>query len=212
MRRDFIRQQHHTPNKSKLFTKHRKNKLITPKRKKSKPNAKELQSRMDQLETSELNHALEMVQMTAAGSRCAITSNTGGSLKLRRRFTAEREAIEFEVQRGGQIYFIHNRIDNIHEFENKLQRLLPNIKIRVGHGRMDGKKFEKNLLDFMEVKYDLLLATTIVENGLDIPNANTIFIYNAQNFGLSDLHQMRGRVGRSNKKAFCYFITINCIS
>ena len=72
---------------------------------------------------------------------------------------------------------------------------------------MDGKKFEKNLLDFMEVKYDLLLATTIVENGLDIPNANTIFIYNAQNFGLSDLHQMRGRVGRSNKKAFCYFIT-----
>jgi transcription-repair coupling factor (superfamily II helicase) len=118
-----------------------------------------------------------------------------------------REAIEFEVQRGGQIYFIHNRIDNIHEVENKLQRLLPDIKIRVGHGRMDGKKFEKNLLDFMEGKYDLLLATTIVENGLDIPNANTIFIYNAQNFGLSDLHQMRGRVGRSNKKAFCYFIT-----
>ncbi len=118
-----------------------------------------------------------------------------------------RDAINFEVQRGGQIYFIHNRIDNIHEFENKLQRLLPNIKIRVGHGRMDGKKFEKNLLDFMEGKYDLLLATTIVENGLDIPNANTILIYNAQNFGLSDLHQMRGRVGRSNKKAFCYFIT-----
>jgi transcription-repair coupling factor (superfamily II helicase) len=118
-----------------------------------------------------------------------------------------REAIEFEVQRGGQIYFIHNRIDNIHEVENKLQRLLPDIKIRVGHGRMDGKKFEKNLLDFMEGKYDILLATTIVENGLDIPNANTIFIYNAQNFGLSDLHQMRGRVGRSNKKAFCYFIT-----
>tara|TARA_B100000575_G_scaffold267976_1_gene246525 strand:- start:8842 stop:12159 length:3318 start_codon:yes stop_codon:yes gene_type:complete len=118
-----------------------------------------------------------------------------------------REAIEFEVQRGGQIYFIHNRIENIQEFENKLQRLLPKIKIRVGHGKMDGKKFEKNLLDFMEQKYDLLLATTIVENGLDIPNANTIFIYNAQNFGLSDLHQMRGRVGRSNKKAFCYFIT-----
>ncbi len=118
-----------------------------------------------------------------------------------------REAIEFEVQRGGQIYFIHNRIENIEEFENKLQRLLPKIKIRIGHGKMDGKKFEKNLLDFMEQKYDLLLATTIIENGLDIPNANTIFIYNAQNFGLSDLHQMRGRVGRSNKKAFCYFIT-----
>ena len=118
-----------------------------------------------------------------------------------------REAIDFEVKRGGQIYFIHNRIDNIYEFENKLQRLLPNIRIRVGHGRMDGKKFEKNLLDFMEGKYDLLLATTIVENGLDIPNANTIFVFNAQNFGLSDLHQMRGRVGRSNKKAFCYFIT-----
>ena len=118
-----------------------------------------------------------------------------------------REAIEFEVRRGGQIYFIHNRIENIHEFENKLQRLLPKIRIRIGHGKMDGKKFEKNLLDFMEQKYDLLLATTFVENGLDIPNANTIFIYNAQNFGLSDLHQMRGRVGRSNKKAFCYFIT-----
>jgi transcription-repair coupling factor (superfamily II helicase) len=88
-----------------------------------------------------------------------------------------------------------------------LQRLIPDARIRIGHGQMDGKKLEKNLLEFMDGKYDILIATTIIENGLDVPNANTIFINNAQNFGLSDLHQMRGRVGRSNKKAFCYFIT-----
>ncbi len=118
-----------------------------------------------------------------------------------------RDGILYEMQRGGQVYFIHNRVENIQEVAGLLQRLIPDARIRVGHGQMDGKKLEKNLLEFMEGKYDILIATTIIENGLDVPNANTIFINNAQNFGLSDLHQMRGRVGRSNKKAFCYFIT-----
>ena len=118
-----------------------------------------------------------------------------------------RDGILYEMQRGGQVYFIHNRVENIQEVAGMLQRLIPDARIRVGHGQMDGKKLEKNLLEFMDGKYDILIATTIIENGLDVPNANTIFINNAQNFGLSDLHQMRGRVGRSNKKAFCYFIT-----
>ena len=125
------------------------------------------------------------------------------------RFTESiiRDGISYEIQRGGQVYFIHNRVENIQEVAGMLQRLVPDARIRIGHGQMDGKKLEKNLLEFMDGKYDILVATTIVENGLDVPNANTIFINNAQNFGLSDLHQMRGRVGRSNKKAFCYFIT-----
>ena len=118
-----------------------------------------------------------------------------------------RDAIMYEVQRGGQVFFIHNRVENIQEVAGALQRLIPDARIRIGHGQMEGKKLEKNLLDFMDGRYDILVATTIIENGLDVPNANTIFINNAQNFGLSDLHQMRGRVGRSNKKAFCYFIT-----
>ena len=118
-----------------------------------------------------------------------------------------RDGILYEMQRGGQVYFIHNRVENIQEVAGMLQRLIPDARIRIGHGQMDGKKLEKNLLEFMDGKYDILIATTIIENGLDVPNANTIFINNAQNFGLSDLHQMRGRVGRSNKKAFCYFIT-----
>ena len=125
------------------------------------------------------------------------------------RFNEEilRDGILYEMQRGGQVYFIHNRVENIQEVAGTLQRLVPDARIRIGHGQMDGKKLEKNLLEFMEGKYDILVATTIIENGLDVPNANTIFINNANNFGLSDLHQMRGRVGRSNKKAFCYFIT-----
>jgi transcription-repair coupling factor (superfamily II helicase) len=88
-----------------------------------------------------------------------------------------------------------------------IQRLVPDARIAIGHGQMDGKKLEQTLLRFMNGEFDILIATTIIENGLDVPNANTMFIHNAQNFGLSDLHQMRGRVGRSNKKAFCYFIT-----
>ena len=118
-----------------------------------------------------------------------------------------RDGILYELQRGGQVFFIHNRVENIMEMAGLLQRLVPDARIAVGHGQMEGKKLEHNLLRFMNGEYDILIATTIIENGLDVPNANTMFIHNAQNFGLSDLHQMRGRVGRSNKKAFCYFIT-----
>jgi transcription-repair coupling factor (superfamily II helicase) len=118
-----------------------------------------------------------------------------------------RDSITSEILRGGQVFFIHNRIENIDEVATLLQRLVPEAKIKVGHGRLDGKKLEQLMLDFMQGKFDVLVSTTIIESGLDVPNANTIFINNANNFGLSDLHQMRGRVGRSNKKAFCYFIT-----
>ncbi|WP_405208572.1 transcription-repair coupling factor [Aquimarina sp. LLG6339-5] len=125
------------------------------------------------------------------------------------RFTEEtiRDAVSYEIQRGGQVYFIHNRIENIKEVAGMIQRLVPDAKVGIGHGQMDGKKLESLMLSFMNGEFDVLVSTTIVESGLDVPNANTIFINNANNFGLSDLHQMRGRVGRSNKKAFCYFIT-----
>ncbi len=125
------------------------------------------------------------------------------------RFSEEtiRDAIQYEISRGGQVFFIHNRIENIKEVAGMIQRLLPDAKIGIGHGQMEGKKLEKLMLAFMNNEFDVLVSTTIVESGLDVPNANTIFINNANNFGLSDLHQMRGRVGRSNKKAFCYFIT-----
>jgi transcription-repair coupling factor (superfamily II helicase) len=125
------------------------------------------------------------------------------------RFSEEtiRDAISYEIQRGGQIFFIHNRIENIKEVAGMIQRLVPDAKIGIGHGQLDGKKLEHLMLAFMNGEFDVLVSTTIVESGLDVPNANTIFINNANNFGLSDLHQMRGRVGRSNKKAFCYFIT-----
>ncbi len=118
-----------------------------------------------------------------------------------------RDAVSYEIQRGGQIFFIHNRIENIKEVAGMIQRLVPDAKIGIGHGQMEGKKLEQLMLAFMNGEFDVLVSTTIVESGLDVPNANTIFINNANNFGLSDLHQMRGRVGRSNKKAFCYFIT-----
>ena len=118
-----------------------------------------------------------------------------------------RDAISYEISRGGQVFFIHNRIENIQEVAGMLQRLIPSAKIGIGHGQMEGKKLENLMLSFMSGEFDVLVATTIIESGLDVPNANTIFINNANNFGLSDLHQMRGRVGRSNKKAFCYFIT-----
>ncbi|QOH25696.1 transcription-repair coupling factor [Flavobacterium columnare] len=118
-----------------------------------------------------------------------------------------RDAISYEIERGGQIYFINNRLENIKEIAGMIQRLVPNAKVGIGHGQMEGKQLEEIMLSFMEGEFDVLVATTIIESGLDVPNANTIFINNANNFGLSDLHQMRGRVGRSNKKAFCYFIT-----
>jgi len=125
------------------------------------------------------------------------------------RFTEEtiRDAISYEIQRGGQVFFIHNRIENIKEVAGMIQRLVPDAKVGIGHGQMEGKKLETLMLAFMNGEFDVLVSTTIVESGLDVTNANTIFINNANNFGLSDLHQMRGRVGRSNKKAFCYFIT-----
>ncbi len=125
------------------------------------------------------------------------------------RFSEEtiRDAITYEIQRGGQVFFIHNRIENIKEVAGMIQRLVPDAKIGIGHGQMEGRKLEHLMLAFINGEFDVLVSTTIVESGLDVPNANTIFINNANNFGLSDLHQMRGRVGRSNKKAFCYFIT-----
>ena len=125
------------------------------------------------------------------------------------RFSEEtiRDAVSYEIERGGQIFFIHNRIENIKEVAGMIQRLVPDAKIGIGHGQLDGKKLEELMLAFMNGAFDVLVSTTIIESGLDVPNANTIFINNANNFGLSDLHQMRGRVGRSNKKAFCYFIT-----
>ncbi|OCB77265.1 transcription-repair coupling factor [Flavobacterium crassostreae] len=117
-----------------------------------------------------------------------------------------RDAIAYEIQRNGQVFFINNRIENIKEVAGMIQRLVPNARVGIGHGQMEGKKLEELMLAFMNGEFDVLVATTIIESGLDVPNANTIFINNANNFGLSDLHQMRGRVGRSNKKAFCYFI------
>ena len=125
------------------------------------------------------------------------------------RFNEEiiRDAVSYEIQRGGQVFFVHNRIENIKEVAGMLQRLVPDAKIGIGHGQMEGKKLEQLMMSFMNGEFDVLVSTTIIESGLDVTNANTIFIHNANNFGLSDLHQMRGRVGRSNKKAFCFFIT-----
>lgn len=118
-----------------------------------------------------------------------------------------RDAVAYELQRGGQVYFINNRIENLKDIAGIIQRLVPDAKVITGHGQMEGKQLEKNVLDFMEGKYDVLVSTTIVESGVDVPNANTIFINDAHKFGMADLHQMRGRVGRSNRKAFCYLIT-----
>ena len=118
-----------------------------------------------------------------------------------------RDAIEEELSRGGQVYFVHNRVDDLMSVEGMLQRLCPKARIGVGHGRMPAEQLERLVMDFIYGEYDVLLTTTIVENGIDVPNANTIIIDNAQNFGLSDLHQLRGRVGRSDRKAYCYLIT-----
>jgi len=118
-----------------------------------------------------------------------------------------RDAISFELRRGGQVFFVHNRIIDIDNIADIIYRLVPDARIAVAHGQMEGAKLEKTMLKFIEGEYDVLVSTNIIESGLDIPNANTIIINSAQNFGLSDLHQMRGRVGRSNKKAFCYLFT-----
>jgi transcription-repair coupling factor (superfamily II helicase) len=117
-----------------------------------------------------------------------------------------RNAILYEVSRGGQVFFVHNRVQNIHEVEQMILKFCPEVSIAVAHGQMDGTKLERVMLEFIEGNYDVLLATTIIESGLDIPNVNTMIINEAQNYGLSDLHQLRGRVGRSNRKAFCYML------
>jgi transcription-repair coupling factor (superfamily II helicase) len=121
--------------------------------------------------------------------------------------TILKDAIEYELARGGQVFFVNNRLNNLSELADFFRQLVPGIRVAIGHGQMDGRDLEKVILDFIDQKYDMLLSTTIIESGIDISNANTIFINEAQNFGLSDLHQLRGRVGRSNKKGFCYLIT-----
>lgn len=118
-----------------------------------------------------------------------------------------RDAISFEVQRGGQVFFVHNRVNDIESIANIILRLVPDVRIGVAHGQMDGDKLEKVMVSFIEGDYDVLVSTNIIESGIDIANANTIIINSAHMFGLSDLHQMRGRVGRSNRKAFCYLLT-----
>ncbi len=118
-----------------------------------------------------------------------------------------RNAINYEIDRGGQVFFVHNRVNNIEEVADMIRKFCPDVSVIIGHGQMDGHKLEKIMMDFIEGKYDVLLATTIIESGLDIPNVNTILINEAQNYGLSDLHQLRGRVGRSNRKAFCYLLS-----
>jgi len=118
-----------------------------------------------------------------------------------------RDAISYELKRGGQVFFVHNRVNDIESIANIILRLVPDAKIGIAHGQMDGDKLEKVMMKFIEGEYDILVSTNIIESGLDISNANTIIINQAQNIGMSDLHQMRGRVGRSNRKAFCYLLT-----
>ncbi len=118
-----------------------------------------------------------------------------------------RDAVAYELRRGGQVFFVHNRVGEIDSIANLIMKLVPDARVAGAHGQMDGKKLEKVMVDFINHEYDVLVSTNIIESGLDIPNANTIIINRAHMFGLSDLHQMRGRVGRSNKKAFCFLLT-----
>ncbi len=118
-----------------------------------------------------------------------------------------RDAVETELARGGQVYFVHNRVEELQTLRGLLSRICPKARVAVGHGRMPAEELEKLIMDFIYGEYDVLLSTTIVENGIDIPNANTIIVNDAQNFGLSDLHQLRGRVGRSDRKAYCYLLS-----
>ena len=118
-----------------------------------------------------------------------------------------RDAIEAELARGGQVYFVHNRVDDLTALQGLITRICPKARVAVGHGKMPAERLEKLIMDFIYGEFDVLVSTTIVENGIDIPNANTIIVDNAQNFGLSDLHQLRGRVGRSNQKAYCYLLS-----
>ena len=117
-----------------------------------------------------------------------------------------REAINFEMARGGQVFFVNHRIEGLYELEAMIRRLVPDARVAVGHGQMPPEQLEKTIIDFAAHDYDVLLATTIIESGIDMPRVNTIIVNNAQNFGLSELHQLRGRVGRSSRKAFCYLM------
>ena len=118
-----------------------------------------------------------------------------------------RDAVEAELARGGQVYFVHNRVEDLPVLQGLITRLCPKARVAVGHGKMPAEQLEKLIMDFIYGEFDVLVSTTIVENGIDIPNANTIIVNNAQNFGLSDLHQLRGRGGRSNQKAYCYLLS-----
>ena len=118
-----------------------------------------------------------------------------------------REAVNFELSRGGQVFIVNNRIPQLYDLERLIHKLAPGARTVVGHGQMNPEELERAILGFADYEYDVLIATTIIESGIDMPNTNTIIINNAQNFGLSELHQLRGRVGRSNKKAFCYLLT-----
>ena len=118
-----------------------------------------------------------------------------------------RAAVEAELARGGQVYFVHNRVEDLPALQGLITRLCPKARVAVGHGKMPAEQLEKLIMDFIYGEFDVLVSTTIVENGIDIPNANTIIVDNAQNFGLSDLHQLRGRVGRSNQKGYCYLLS-----
>ena len=116
------------------------------------------------------------------------------------------EAINFELSRNGQVFFVNHRIEGLYELEAMIRRLVPDARIAVGHGQMPPEKLEATINAFSTHDYDVLLSTTIIESGIDMPNVNTIIVNNAQNFGLSELHQLRGRVGRSSRKAFCYLM------
>ena len=118
-----------------------------------------------------------------------------------------RDAVEAEIARGGQVYFVHNRVEDLPALQGMITRLCPKARVGVGHGKMPAEQLEKLIMDFIYGEFDVLISTTIIENGIDIPNANTIIVNNAQHFGLSDLHQLRGRVGRSNQKAYCYLLS-----
>ena len=123
-----------------------------------------------------------------------------------------REAVNFEMSRNGQLFLVSNRISSLSDLAALVKREVPDCRVCIGHGQMNPDELESILMGFVNYDYDVLIATSIIENGIDIPNVNTIILNQAQNFGLSDLHQMRGRVGRGNKKAFCYLLALKCRS
>lgn len=154
------------------------------------------------------------LQFSLMGARDLSNINTPPANRIpvetiRTRFSAQQiaEAINFELSRNGQVYFIHNRIQNIEELASLIRREVPEVRLVVGHGQMSPTELEEILIGFANYEYDVLLSTTIIENGIDVPNANTIMINDAHRYGLSELHQLRGRVGRSHRKAFCYLLT-----